>query len=91
MRLCLDDGTEHKLTDLANAAGRAAGGAWSIDLLETRRGWMVTDMAEAANSWHDLAGLSEQIRAHVKLTPPTGPRDCSGISVELREFLPSNF
>jgi hypothetical protein len=41
------------LTELANAAGRAVGGVWSIDLLETRRGWMVTDMAEAHKSWHE--------------------------------------
>jgi hypothetical protein len=50
----LDSETERMLTDLANAAGRGVGGAWSIDILETRRGWMVTDMAEAA------AGLSGQ-------------------------------
>lgn len=26
--------------------------AWSVDVLETRRGWFVTDMAEAARSFH---------------------------------------
>jgi hypothetical protein len=51
--ISLDGETERRLTDLANAAGQAVGGAWSIDLLETRRGWYVTDMAEAANSWHE--------------------------------------
>ena len=39
--LCrLDGGTKRQLTDLANAAGRAVGGAWSVDILETRRGWL---------------------------------------------------
>ncbi len=27
-------------------------GAWSVDLLPTRRGFFVTDMAEAERSWH---------------------------------------
>lgn len=55
------------LTDLANRAGAALGGAWSVDLLQTERGWYVTDMAEAHRSGHDdcpndarfKAGLSE--------------------------------
>lgn len=37
---------------LARAAGRAVPGSWSIGLLHTARGWFVTDMAEAAKSWH---------------------------------------
>jgi hypothetical protein len=49
----LDGKTERQLTDLANAAGQAVGGAWSVDVLETRRGWYVTDMAEAASSCHE--------------------------------------
>lgn len=40
------------LSDLAEAAGRAVGESWSIDILETRRGWFVTDMAEARKSFH---------------------------------------
>ena len=40
------------LSMLASAAGQACGGAWSVDLLETKRGWYVTDMAEALRSWH---------------------------------------
>lgn len=44
---------EESLRDLAAAAGRAVGGgSWSIDLLETARGWYVTDMAEAHKSFH---------------------------------------
>lgn len=43
---------ESELRALASAAGKAVGGAWSIDLLETKRGWFVTDMAEAKKSWH---------------------------------------
>ncbi len=37
---------------LARRAGEAVGGAWSVDLLETARGWYVIDMAEADRSWH---------------------------------------
>lgn len=40
------------LTALASAAGAAVGGAWSVDILETRRGWFITDMAEARRSFH---------------------------------------
>jgi hypothetical protein len=42
----------HELRDLAEAAGRAVGGSWSIDLLDTQWGWYVTDMAEAHKSFH---------------------------------------
>ena len=41
------------LIDLAKRAGRAVPGAWSVDILETQRGWMITDMAEAHKSWHE--------------------------------------
>lgn len=37
---------------LATAAGKAVGGEWSVDVLATTRGWFVTDMAVAAESWH---------------------------------------
>ena len=37
---------------LAIAVSEAIPGAWSVDLLETKRGWYVTDMAEAHKSWH---------------------------------------
>lgn len=40
------------LTKIACAAGRAVGGSWSVDLLETERGWFLTDMAEANRSFH---------------------------------------
>jgi len=40
------------LHDLAREAGLAVGGSWSIDILETKRGWYVTDMAEAHKSFH---------------------------------------
>lgn len=50
------------LCDLARAAGRAVGGAWSVDLLETKRGWFVTDMAVAADSyhWEDCPNIPQQ-------------------------------
>ena len=44
-----DDGS---LDALASSAGAAVGGAWSVDILETRRGWFVTDMAETHKSFH---------------------------------------
>lgn len=34
------------------AAAFATDGAWSVDLLETRHGWFLTDMAEAERSFH---------------------------------------
>lgn len=49
--LCTMD-NEADLRALAEAAGRAVGGSWSIDILETDRGWFVTDMAEAGKSYH---------------------------------------
>lgn len=53
-KMCaLDIRTETDLTDLAEATGRAVGGAWSIDILDTKRGWYVTDMASARRSWHE--------------------------------------
>lgn len=38
---------------LAHKSARAIAGAWSVDVLKTSRGWYVTDMAEAAKSYHD--------------------------------------
>lgn len=43
---------EGQLIELAKAAGNAVGGCWSVDILETKRGWYVTDMAVANQSWH---------------------------------------
>ncbi len=50
------DTIEHR--EAAHALARkvakafAADGAWSVDLLPTKRGWYVTDMAEAHRSFH---------------------------------------
>jgi hypothetical protein len=41
-----------ELSDLAERVSRAVPGAWSVDILETKRGWFVTDMAEAHKSFH---------------------------------------
>lgn len=49
--LCRMD-NEAELSALAIAASKAVPGSWSIDLLETQRGWFVTDMAEAKKSFH---------------------------------------
>lgn len=40
------------LNMLASAVGDYVGGAWSVDILDTERGWFVTDMAEAHKSFH---------------------------------------
>lgn len=42
-RLCCED--------LASRAGKAVGGRWSVDLLQTDRGWYLTDMALAEESF----------------------------------------
>jgi len=44
-----------EIADAARIAGQVATaipGAWSVDVLETQRGWYVTDMAEARKSFH---------------------------------------
>jgi len=43
---------EETIRSLASQAGAALGGAWSVDLLDTDRGWYVTDAAEADRSFH---------------------------------------
>lgn len=37
---------------LAERAGMALGGRWSVDLLDIERGWYVTDVARAEDSFH---------------------------------------
>lgn len=41
-----------RMDEIAAVAARACGGAWSVDLLDTDRGWVLTDMALAAQSYH---------------------------------------
>jgi len=51
----LDETTSREraeIENLARAAGKACGGRWSVDILDTARGWYVTDMAEMDRSWH---------------------------------------
>jgi hypothetical protein len=48
---CVPDSLDELIT-LATAAGAAVGGQWSVDLLETSRGWYITDMGEAHKSFH---------------------------------------
>jgi hypothetical protein len=43
---------ELTIKQLAAEAGAAVGGEWSVDILETERGWYITDMAEAHKSFH---------------------------------------
>lgn len=40
------------ISKLARRAGAACGGRWSVDILDTTKGWFVTDMAVAELSWH---------------------------------------
>ena len=42
----IDGGESDILYDLARRVSRAVPGVWSVDLLDTERGWFVTDMAE---------------------------------------------
>ncbi len=41
-----------EITELAKRAGQACGGRWSVDVLDTEKGWFVTDMALMDQSWH---------------------------------------
>jgi len=51
-RLCDTERDLPTLVRLATKAGGAIGGSWSVDILETARGWIITDMAEADRSFH---------------------------------------
>lgn len=54
--------------DVGALAARVAGaidGAWSVDILETKRGWFVTDLAEASKSYHwEGCPMAEQFGEH---------------------------
>lgn len=50
--LCNTFGQTPELLQLACAAGKTVGGKWSVDILQTKRGWYITDMAEAQKSFH---------------------------------------
>lgn len=43
---------EREVRALASRAGAALGGAWSVDVLESERGYFVTDVALAHESYH---------------------------------------
>jgi hypothetical protein len=49
---CNPGAEQPRLEDIAIAAGEAVGGSWSVDILETAKGWFLTDMAEAHKSYH---------------------------------------
>lgn len=48
---CLQDAERHAIERLASRVGAAMRGRWSVDVVWTRRGWVVTDMANAEQSW----------------------------------------
>lgn len=50
--MCDPTGSFQAMNDLALRVSAAIEGAWSVDLLQTERGWFVTDMAEAEKSFH---------------------------------------
>jgi hypothetical protein len=52
IKLCDPGKDELALRDLALKVSASIPGAWSVDILETERGWYVTDMAEAHKSFH---------------------------------------
>lgn len=58
------------------ATAFAGDGEWSVDLLKTRRGWFVTDMAEAARSFH-YPGCPREPAADrdERLKPPVNAAD----------------
>mgnify|MGYP001580519458 CR=1 FL=1 len=62
-----------RVRELASAAGRAIGGHWSVDVLDTKRGWMVTDMAVAEDSWHWPDCPSNPKKSAVSYLPPQVP------------------
>jgi len=49
--LCSPEGN-YAFLEIASKAGKVLGGAWSVDILETSKGWYLTDMAEAHKSFH---------------------------------------
>ncbi|HEX5426597.1 MAG TPA: ATP-grasp domain-containing protein [Candidatus Acidoferrales bacterium] len=51
-KLCDPDEHAEELRALAVRVSTAIAGAWSVDILQTERGWYVTDMAEAHKSFH---------------------------------------
>jgi hypothetical protein len=46
------DGEIREITDIVTTCGKALGGYWSVDVLDTTRGWFVTDCALGDSSWH---------------------------------------
>lgn len=48
-----------ELITLARDASIAVPGYWSVDILDTERGWFITDMAEGEHSYKDEDGYRE--------------------------------
>lgn len=52
-RMCvLSESDRTEISSMASIAGNTLSGKWSVDLIETERGWYLTDMAEAHRSFH---------------------------------------
>lgn len=60
----------------------AGDGAWSVDLLETRSGWFVTDMAEAGRSFHwpDCSNVNRWGAQPAMEEPPTSSASSEPVS-----------
>jgi hypothetical protein len=78
--LC-DPGDIGALSALASRAGAALGGRWSVDLLETERGWFLTDMAEAHKSFHWEDCPAQAIEAGTAETERLSPKGESAVGV----------
>ncbi len=64
--LCyLPAGDEPAIRSMVDDAGLVLGGEWSVDVLETKLGWYITDVAEAARSFHwpDCPNCPEAMKA----------------------------
>lgn len=48
----LGENERAKVIQIATQAGAVVGGRWSVDILDTQRGWTLTDMAEMDKSFH---------------------------------------
>ena len=65
-QLCFMLDERPQLETLVRCAGCAVGGGrWSVDVLETERGWFITDMAQAhvSHHWEGCPVNEERIKA----------------------------
>ena len=71
---------ESSVRQLASRAGEAVKGSWSVDILHTSKGWYVTDMAIARQSFHwegceKAVAVTRAVRSHNQHEPQEAPLD----------------